>query len=194
MTRGIRTLSAVVGNHRDRASSDHEPILGEAVVVVPPGPKHEVIWCARELTPGCGHLLDTLPAEPGDLHALTSKIAKAITRPANRSAKFHESPELKQLRRSARQAEARNPAKAAWKQVRRSLQQERRCWKQTLANRAGQQDWSALRSLKHKDANSNWAARLLDDPAWSDKLPCAYDVHLLPCPSLANQECNAAPA
>ena len=42
--RGIRVTQAGVGSFRDRAASDHEPILAEAVLPVPQGPKREVVW------------------------------------------------------------------------------------------------------------------------------------------------------
>ena len=169
-TRGMRISNAEVGSFRDRASSDHEPILGQAILPVPQGPKREVIWCARQLNPGVDALLNTLPQGPGDPHFLISQTAKAITQPANRSSKFRESPALKQLRREAKHIPAGPSSRQAWKAISKSLQQERRQWKQSLANRAGQLDWHALRSLKHKDANTNWAARLLDDPSWAEKL------------------------
>ena len=39
-----------------------------------------------------------------------------------------------------------------------------------LADKAGSHDWNALRSLKAKASKTNWAAALLDDPEWADKL------------------------
>ncbi|CAE7913948.1 unnamed protein product [Symbiodinium necroappetens] len=64
----------------------------------------------------------------------------------------------------------RAESRTAWKTVCKKLQQERKAWKQALILRAGSSDWNALRSLKDKQANTNWAAKLLDDPAWSGKL------------------------
>ena len=168
--KGVPVTKLSVGSFRDRARSDHEPIIGEAVFSFERGPKREVVWCARELVPGCEAMLDSMIAAQSDLHSLLAHAAKSITRPANRSSKFRESAELKKLRHAAKLAQKGEPSRTAWKSVARTLQQERRLWKQRLAERAGQQDWHALRSLKHKDANSNWAAKLLDDPSWAEKL------------------------
>ena len=57
-----------------------------------------------------------------------------------------------------------------WKAINKQLQKERRTWKQNMVVRAGNRDWNALRSLEEKQANTNWAAKLLDNPNWSEQL------------------------
>eukprot|EP00439_Symbiodinium_sp_Y106_P064379 s4704_g10.t1 len=74
------------------------------------------------------------------------------------------------MRREARELPAGSLCREAWKAVSRRLQAERRKWKAILADKAGSHDWNALRSLKAKASKTNWAAALLDDPEWADKL------------------------
>ncbi|CAE7892167.1 unnamed protein product, partial [Symbiodinium necroappetens] len=142
-TRGIHSLQAWVGQHRDRASSDH-----------------------------------------ADLHSAIANAAKLITVPVHRSLKFQESSTLKRMRRQARELKPGNEARQAWSSVHKTLQQERKGWRRLLADKAGEQNWDALRSLKKKDSKTNWADALLDDPAWSTKL----DAHM------RSIFCKAAPA
>ena len=168
--KGVHVSQIVVGSFRDRARSDHEPILGIARLPLQPASKQGVVWCVRALRHDCQHILGDTHPGPGDLHHSIAEVAKSITIPANRSSKFRESPTLKALRREARGFPPGPESRTAWKSVCKKLQQERKAWKQSLIVRAGSSDWNALRSLKDKQANTNWAAKLLDDPAWSSKL------------------------
>ena len=169
--RRVRISDVSVGRARDRASSDHEPILATVHHPVPDTPKVGVIWCARQLRPQCQHLLDSLQSNwGGDPHRAIADVSISITEPAQGSLKFSESRELKTMRREARELPAGSLCREAWKAVSRRLQAERRKWKAILADKAGSHDWNALRSLKAKASKTNWAAALLDDPEWADKL------------------------
>ena len=162
--RRIRISGASVGCARDRASSDHEPILARAHMPLPSQPKLGVVWCARQLKPNCQSLLDTLQANWGDPHRALAEAA------GSRSLKFRESRDLKSLRRKAKDLPPGPACRAAWKAISRKLQSERKDWKARLAFQAGSHDWNALRSLKSKSTKSNWAAALLDDPEWAEHL------------------------
>ena len=64
-----------------------------------------------------------------------------------------------------------------------NCKKECRAWKANLAERAG---WNALRSLTQKSFKVNWAAALLDDPAWEDKLSKHIPEFLLQAGAPAN--------
>ncbi|CAE7209250.1 unnamed protein product, partial [Symbiodinium sp. CCMP2456] len=169
-TRGIHTLRAWVGEHRDRASSDHEPILCCLRIPLPQQPKLGVIWCARQLASGAEAILARHEPLEADPHSSIASAAKLITVPVHRSLKFRESSALKQLRRKAKELSPGIEARKAWKLVHKSLQQERKLWQRQLADKAGEHHWGALRSLRKKDSKTNWADALLDDPTWSSQL------------------------
>ena len=57
------------------------------------------------------------------------------------------------------------PSRQAWKSVHKQLQKERKAWQHTLADRAGSQDWAALRALKHTSSKANWQPSCLMIPA-----------------------------
>ena len=168
--RGIHISSATVGSARDRASSDHEPILASARHPIPRRSLSGVTWCARQLKPDCQSLLDSLQTNWGDPHKAIADISARITEPAQRALKFRESRELKGLRRQAKILPPGAPCRDAWKTISRQLRQERKSWQAEMAKRAGSHDWNALRSLKAKSSKTNWAAALLDDPQWENQL------------------------
>ena len=67
------------------------------------------------------------------------------------------SPALKQLRKDAKAVAPGAASRPACKLVSNTLQQESREWKTQLADRAGAQDRTAYRALKHKSSRSSWA-------------------------------------
>ena len=168
--RNFVVLHASVGAYRDRARSDHEPILATIDLPAPPGPKGKVLWCARQLKADCHAVLGSVSPPQADHHHALAAIAKQITEPVHRSLKFQESAALKQLRRTAKGAAPGPCARAAWKQVGKALQKERREWQRALAERAGGMDWNAYRAVKKKASRSNWAEQLLDQENWEDGL------------------------
>ena len=168
--KGVHVSGVSVGSCRDRARSDHEPVIGNARLPKQAPQKQGIVWCARALKHDCDQVLRDIRPGSGDLHHMIATVAKSITAPASRSYKFRESAALKALRREAREVPPGAESRTAWKGVCKKLQQERRIWKQELILKAGSSDWNALRSLKDKQANTNWAAKLLDDPKWADKL------------------------
>ena len=122
------------------------------------------------LRPDVDAILRDNPPQSGDIHHMVARTAQAITIPANRSHKFRESPDLKKLRREARDMQPGRESRDAWKAISRQLQKERRAWKHSMVLKAGNLDWNALRSLEDKQANTNWAAKLVDDPSWVELL------------------------
>ena len=100
-----------------------------------------------------------------------AKAAKAITRPGRTTVKYTESPALKQLRRTAHGIPPGDEAKQAWKQIKKTKEQERRRWLQQKASEAAQLSWGAYRSLQHhKQRKQGWQLPLMDPPDWEEQL------------------------
>ena len=87
-----------------------------------------------------------------------ANAVKAITKPGRTTLKYSESPELKQLRRAARNIPPGEEAKQAWKQVKKTKEQERKRWLQQKADEAAQLSWGRsaafnTTSSANKDGN-----------------------------------------
>ena len=169
-SRNLPVDHATVGCYRDRARSDHEPILASAMLPTPPGPKGKVIWCARQLKADCHQVLASASLAYADDHHAIAAIAKLITEPVHRSMKFQESTDLKCLRKAAKGANPGPEARNAWKQVSKALQRERREWQRKLSDQAGAMQWNAYRAIKQKASRTNWAEHLLDKDDWEGDL------------------------
>ena len=48
-SRNLAFITVQVGSFRDRARSDHEPILGDILLPARAAPKNTVVWSARQL-------------------------------------------------------------------------------------------------------------------------------------------------
>ena len=169
-TRGHWVSDAVVGQFRDRARSDHEPVLGTVLLPEAHTKDAPPTWGPRRLRKNFHEHLDLGEYPLADAHAAIALAAKTITEPAGRSSNFKESKQLKALRRTARDAPPGAPSRQAWKTVQRCLQSERRAWKQKLLDRAGSMDWMAFRTVKRGMSSTNWASYLVDDSQWQAKL------------------------
>ena len=90
-SRNLVVTSASVGQYRDRARSDHEPILAAARLPAPQGPKGKVIWCARQLKADCHAVLAAATGLQADHHHALASVAQLISEPVHRSLKFQES-------------------------------------------------------------------------------------------------------
>ena len=169
-SRNLRFAFADVGAYRDRARSDHEPILAEIVLPTPQGPKSKVIWSARQLKLECHAVLSSAVPVHANHHHAIAHVSRLITEPVHRSMKFQESCELKKLRKVAKGVPPGPESRKVWKLVEKTLKQERKAWQRDLAGRAGALEWNAYRAVKQKSSRSNWAEHLLESPDWEDAL------------------------
>ena len=169
-SKNLTIQQATVGSYRDRARSDHEPILAAALLPSPPGPKGKVIWCARQLKADCHEVLAAAAPKHADDHHAIAAVAQLISEPVHRSMKFQESRALKALRKAAKGAPPGPSAREAWKQVSKALQRERKEWQRKLADQAGAMNWNSYRAIKAKASRTNWAEQLLDSDSWEDDL------------------------
>ena len=192
-SRHIHFVEATVGAYRDRARSDHEPILAAVSLPSPPGPKSAVIWCARQLKLDCHAVLSSSTVAHADNHHAIAAVARLIE-PVSRSQKFQESTALKKLRKEARRAPAGQESRNAWKALSKLLQKERKQWQRDLADRAGAQNWNAYRALKQKASRSNWAEHLLDKDSWEDDLRKHMTTMLRSAPTRLHGPGNATHA
>ncbi|CAE7889846.1 CPK2, partial [Symbiodinium necroappetens] len=167
--RGIHLGGGHVGDHRDRAHSDHEPIIGHLPVRVEQKQFHKV-WGPRHLrhdfqdTLSLGHFLH------GDAHHQLAAVCKAMTNPGRAMDKFDETKKLKQLRREAQRTPPGPARRTAWKEVQAMHRQEKKQWHTKLNEAASKQDWRSYRAQKHLLRTREWEHYLLDDANWQGTL------------------------
>ena len=118
----VRGLSVpaqgVVGQLRDVASSDHEPVTIEIPWATPGHNTAEPQWGPRKL--GEASKVETWlmnQAPEGDLEHAIAEKAKQITIPGKPTLAFVESQELKAMRGRAKQLEAGDERRSLWKRV-----------------------------------------------------------------------------
>ena len=162
--------AAYVGEIRDVARSDHEPIVAD----IPPSgkkPKTKHTWGPRVLKDPdqIGTALQETP-EGNTYYAQVKNICLAITKPHSDSITFHESETLQLLRREAHRTPPGQARKQAWKQVQKLQKQEHKLWEKELIDQASQMNWKAMRAIDHLNQPRHWEHRLLDPPDWPDHL------------------------
>ena len=168
--KGYHMSAAYVGEIRDVARSDHEPIVAD----IPPSgkkPKTKHTWGPRVLKDPdqIGTALQETP-EGNTYYAQVKNICLAITKPHSDSITFHESETLQLLRREAHRTPPGQARKQAWKQVQKLRKQEHKLWEKELIDQASQMNWKAMRAIDHLNQPRHWEHRLLDPPDWPDHL------------------------
>ena len=160
-----------VGDLRDMASSDHEPIIG-STTAVKGRPTLQTSWGARTLKPKPvvdQHLQQ--PPQGHDPHQQVAALAIAITQPCTgRTAPYAESKTLKDMRWRAHRTPAGTDRRQAWRAIQKLRKQEHKEWERALVDRASRLDWKAMRTLDHLHRAAQWEHHLLDDPDWQTHL------------------------
>ena len=174
MVKGSHLRDGRVGEHRDRASSDHEPVLATFQMPRPPrqGGTH---WGPRHLRQKHHELLDK-EYNQGDLHHQIASIARDMTVRGRDSERFRESKDLKAARRRAQQVPPGPERKAAWKQVQATVRDERKAWHTKLHEAASKRDWRAYRAHKQLLRTREWEHYLLDDENWQGALKAHFET------------------
>ena len=99
-------------------------------------------------------------------------MSQAITKPGRGDGdRFAESRALKASRRKAHQLPPGQERRQAWKDINKQLHKEHKAWKQQLADRASQHDWSAYRQQRRNNSQGDaWVAALADTHDWQGAL------------------------
>eukprot|EP00439_Symbiodinium_sp_Y106_P008871 s1528_g1.t1 len=158
----------VVGEHRVRAHSDHEPIIGTLPDKVQCKQFHK-LWGQRHLRKNFQESLD-LPYMQGDIHHRIATICKDMTNPGGPVDKFTESRELKEKRRGAQVTPPGRGRRLAWKEVQAMHKLELKQWHTKLNEAASKRDWRAYRAQKQLARTREWEHYLLDDANWQTTL------------------------
>ena len=157
---------------RHIASSDHE---GVSVVVLlqsdtgrthpgkPAADKHG----PKELRPAPA-IAEALgqAASRGDPQQAIKAVANAISRPRTSYRTYRESPQVKHLRRRAKQTRDGQQARVPWKQMWRLRAQEKEQWQRNLLSAVLREDWQALRVVKGEKQGQAWEAELTTTEGW----------------------------
>ena len=178
LSRHLLCEQGEVLQHRDIATSDHEPIavplacLTRAVDKKPPP-----AWTSRSLCSGdkIKHLLEVDVQTGGDpLHKI-QQLAVNITQPRRRGRGFQESPELKQLRKKAIREEPGGDRRAYWKSVRKQQLREQREWKKEAMKRVAEQDWNIKKVLVETSRDHTWELALTEKEDWRTTLRLHFE-------------------
>ena len=169
-TKGGYMSEAHVGELRDIARSDHEPIIANIPSFKRKTRIHKS-WGARTLRDPDQILAAEAEAPQGHtLHERIKNISQAITMPLPPTASFQESAALKDLRAKAHGTPPGAGRKQAWKEVQKVHKMEHRQWEKNLIEAASKMDWKAMRAIDHLNKPRNWEFHLLDSPNWQQDL------------------------
>ena len=152
-TKKVRTLTTQVGDCRDIASSDHEPVILTAVRTPGQKPPRGPTWGPRQLVPDYQQRLREPDHIAGDREAIAQRAAH-ITAPSSKSNGFRESEQLRQMRREAHTAPAGAERRRMWKGIAKNLKAERRIWHRNLTTQAAAGSWGgpSVRSRPRRPA------------------------------------------
>ncbi|CAE7292357.1 pol [Symbiodinium microadriaticum] len=162
-----------VGEHRERAFSDHEPVLGSLPSTRPPV-RTVQHWGPRHLKQGFRDCLDA-PQPHGDPHHQLAAITIQMTKPGRDMEKYKESPTLRRARREAQTTPPGPDRKAAWKRVQALANAEKKAWHTKLHEAASKRDWRAYRAQKQLLRTREWEHYLLDDSNWQGALKTHFE-------------------
>ena len=163
-SRGVHLQGVHVGDHRDRAHSDHEPIIGEFPDKLPKKQYHK-LWGPRHLREDFRETMEKQYFQ-GDMHNSIEAICKDMTNPGRLMDKFTESKELKHKRRGAQAVPPGVALRTAWKEVQALHRLELKRWHTKLNEAASKKDWRAYRAQKQLARTHEWEHYLLDDANW----------------------------
>ena len=166
--RGVYLQGGHVGEHRDRAHSDHEPIIGILPDKLQCKQFHK-LWGPRHLHKNFQEVLDR-PHMQGDIHHRIATICKDMTNPGRAMDKFTESRELKEKRRGAQATPPGPGRRLAWKEVQAMHKLELKQWHVKLNEAASKRDSRAHRAQKPLARTREWERYLLDDANWQTTL------------------------
>ncbi|CAE7730219.1 unnamed protein product, partial [Symbiodinium sp. CCMP2456] len=177
LLKGCFSLEGTVGDARDIARSDHEPVIVQLRTQVPKGNHHKTSCGPRHITikdpkERKAILNATAQAKPGDRHHQISEMSQLLTTAGRGDVrKFQESKALKQARRDAHQVPPGQDRRQAWKAVHKQLKGEHKQWKQHMTALASQHDWPAYRQHKRSTQMGDmWVATLTDNHDWQGAL------------------------
>ena len=173
LTRHLLCDQGGVLQHRDIATSDHEPIavplttLTKSVKRRQPPP-----WTSRSLRPGgtIQLLLDEASQNSGDPVHQIQQLAVNLTETRRRGQGFRESSQLKQLRRQALQEHPGGGRRDLWKAVRKLQIQEQRSWKKRSMQKIAEQDWNVKKVLVETSRDHSWELALTEKEDWRTTL------------------------
>ena len=162
-----------VGEHRERAFSDHEPVFGSLPSARTPV-RIAQHWGPRHLKQGFRECLDA-PQPQGDPHHQVAAIAMQMTNPGRDMEKFQESTTLRRARREAQVTPPGPDRKSAWKRVQALANAEKKQWHTKLHEAASKRDWRAYRAHKQLLRTREWEHYLLDDANWQGALKTHFE-------------------